>query len=385
MARYIIQGIARDIVGNILATALVKAYVANTTTLATFYESDSGGASSGIYTDTYGAWKMYFDTADYTYSDSFDIVITKSGYNTQTIEDINPISIASVVPIVQGYVTDAQAAQTAAEAAQTAAEGARDAAQTAETNAELAETNAETAQGLAEGARDAALAAQSAAETAETNAETAETNAETAETNAEAAASLAQEWATNPEDDEITGYGGYYSALHWATKAAASAGSIVSFTNELAQDAIGGILDDGTVGNIVFSYDDTTPKISATLQPSEIKLDDLGTPDDNTDLNASTTAHGLLPKLSNTATEFLNGKGSWATPSGGSAASESTAGIAELATQAEVDAGSDNERIVTPATLAAATSVKWLGASKTVSTSAATGGSDGDIWFKYTA
>jgi len=47
------------------------------------------------------------------------------------------------------------------------------------------------------------------------------------------------------------------------------------------------------------------------------KLDDFGTPDDNTDLNASTTYHGLLPKLSNTVTEFLNGQGGWTVPAGG--------------------------------------------------------------------
>jgi len=55
-----------------------------------------------------------------------------------------------------------------------------------------------------------------------------------------------------------------------------------------------------------------------TAQPRDfdIKLDDwLGT-DDNTDLNASTTAHGLLPKLDNTATNFLNGTGAWSAPSG---------------------------------------------------------------------
>lgn len=50
---------------------------------------------------------------------------------------------------------------------------------------------------------------------------------------------------------------------------------------------------------------------------SAIKLDDLATPDDNTDLNASSTRHGLLPKLSNVVTEFLTGTGTWATPSTG--------------------------------------------------------------------
>jgi hypothetical protein len=49
---------------------------------------------------------------------------------------------------------------------------------------------------------------------------------------------------------------------------------------------------------------------------SALKLDDFGAPDDNTDLNASTSAHGLLKKLSNVATEFLNGQGSFAVPAG---------------------------------------------------------------------
>ena len=43
-----------------------------------------------------------------------------------------------------------------------------------------------------------------------------------------------------------------------------------------------------------------------------IKLDDFATPDDNTDLDATTSAHGLLPKLSNDTKEFMRGDGSWA-------------------------------------------------------------------------
>lgn len=42
-----------------------------------------------------------------------------------------------------------------------------------------------------------------------------------------------------------------------------------------------------------------------------MKLDDLASPDDNTDLNASASKHGLLPKLSNVATEVLSGIGTW--------------------------------------------------------------------------
>jgi hypothetical protein len=46
------------------------------------------------------------------------------------------------------------------------------------------------------------------------------------------------------------------------------------------------------------------------------KLDDWATPDDNTDLNASITRHGLLPKLNNSLVNFLNGQGTWTAPSG---------------------------------------------------------------------
>lgn len=47
------------------------------------------------------------------------------------------------------------------------------------------------------------------------------------------------------------------------------------------------------------------------------KLDDFGTPDDNTDLNASTTRHGLLRKLGGGTANFLRADGTWASPGGG--------------------------------------------------------------------
>lgn len=43
----------------------------------------------------------------------------------------------------------------------------------------------------------------------------------------------------------------------------------------------------------------------------EIKLDDLKAPDDNTDLNTSTTKHGLMKKLSGNANEVFTGDGNW--------------------------------------------------------------------------
>lgn len=49
-----------------------------------------------------------------------------------------------------------------------------------------------------------------------------------------------------------------------------------------------------------------------------VKLDDAAAPDDNTDLNASASAHGLLPKLANTGTKYLRDDGTWQTISAGS-------------------------------------------------------------------
>jgi len=48
-----------------------------------------------------------------------------------------------------------------------------------------------------------------------------------------------------------------------------------------------------------------------------VKLDDLASPDDNTDLNATTSAHGLLPKLGGGSTNFLRADGTWNAPTPG--------------------------------------------------------------------
>lgn len=53
-----------------------------------------------------------------------------------------------------------------------------------------------------------------------------------------------------------------------------------------------------------------------------IKLDDLAAPDDNTDLNASTTKHGLLQKLPGGTTTFLRADGAFAAAGGGGSGSE---------------------------------------------------------------
>jgi len=50
-----------------------------------------------------------------------------------------------------------------------------------------------------------------------------------------------------------------------------------------------------------------------------IKLDDLAAPDDNTDLDATVSVHGLLPKLGGGTTNFLRADGSWSAPPGAGA------------------------------------------------------------------
>lgn len=66
------------------------------------------------------------------------------------------------------------------------------------------------------------------------------------------------------------------------------------------------VLDTSTVDLVLSGQ-----QLSANVLSSGIKLDDLGTPDDTTDLNASSTRHGLLPKLSNDSTQYLTGQGTW--------------------------------------------------------------------------
>jgi hypothetical protein len=66
---------------------------------------------------------------------------------------------------------------------------------------------------------------------------------------------------------------------------------------------------------------DTAAYTAATAYlAAATKLDDLGTPDDNTDLNATTARHGLLPKLGGGTTNYLRADGTWAAPAGGGGA-----------------------------------------------------------------
>lgn len=61
-----------------------------------------------------------------------------------------------------------------------------------------------------------------------------------------------------------------------------------------------------------------------------IKLDELAAPTDVTTLNATTSAHGLLPKLGGGTTNFLRADGTWAAPAGGGGGSALVRGSGQL-------------------------------------------------------
>ena len=69
-----------------------------------------------------------------------------------------------------------------------------------------------------------------------------------------------------------------------------------------------------STGDISVTDSTGTHTINLDVISTGIKLDDLGTPDDNTDLNATTGYHGLLPKFSGTTGEYLSATGGWSTP-----------------------------------------------------------------------
>lgn len=100
---------------------------------------------------------------------------------------------------------------------------------------------------------------------------------------------------------------GTFAAPTGVTPAAHAASHQNGGADELSVAGLSGLLADGQ-----------TPLAHKTAHQSggsdAIKLDDLAAPTDVTTLNATTSAHGLLRKGSNVATEFLNGQLNWATP-----------------------------------------------------------------------
>lgn len=102
-------------------------------------------------------------------------------------------------------------------------------------------------------------------------------------------------------------------------------------TTDLFDNTAGGtdaLTTKGATSNIVYDHGIATTgihgvgagTIAKTSDITATKLDDFTATDNNTDLNATTSAHGLCPKGDSTATHFLNGNLGWSTPAGGTGA-----------------------------------------------------------------
>jgi len=154
---------------------------------------------------------------------------------------------------------------------------------------------------------------------------------------------------------------------------------------------IGAGATQAVAGNDARLTDARTPTAHAASHKSaggdSIKLDELAAPTDIATLDSSITAHGLLKKLSNVATQYIDGTGNWTVPAGSAsfpadpnadrilfwddsagavawlsltglaisgtamsvdAASDTVQGKIEIATQAEQETGTDVTRAVTP-------------------------------------
>lgn len=88
----------------------------------------------------------------------------------------------------------------------------------------------------------------------------------------------------------------------------------------IAQIPTGSSATTVTIGNDSRLSDSRTPTAHATTHKSggsdAIKLDELDAPTDIATLNASITAHGLLKKLPNVATQYMDGTGNYTVPAG---------------------------------------------------------------------
>ncbi len=98
-------------------------------------------------------------------------------------------------------------------------------------------------------------------------------------------------------------------AIHVVT----TSSSVSTYTDEEAQDAVGGILTD--TATIDFTYTDGGPTIEASVRAASI-TEAMQVLADNTTNNVSTTKHGYAPKAPNDATKFLDGTGAYAVPAG---------------------------------------------------------------------
>ena len=81
----------------------------------------------------------------------------------------------------------------------------------------------------------------------------------------------------------------------------------------------------GNAAAVTQAATDDSTRIATTAHVKDVKIDDLTAGDDNTDLDSSTSRHGLLLKLGGGTTNFLRADGTWNAPAGGASITGSPA------------------------------------------------------------
>jgi hypothetical protein len=174
------------------------------------------------------------------------------------------------------------------------------------------------------------------------------TTAPTATDDADDGYTVGSHWFDTTADKEYVALDVTVGAAVWKT----TNFTLVVQENDTTVDAAATTLDFGNGLDVTSS---PAGEANIVVDPTEIKLDDLGAPDDNTDLNATTSVHGLLLKLGGGSTNFLRADGTWAAPSGGGGGAPTAAEYITAAAHADLSA-----EIVIPG-LAAHGSIAGLG------------------------
>jgi hypothetical protein len=90
MSRCYYKGITRSGSGSVIFEATISVYLSGTTTPASIYTSSSGGVAvnSVISSSTDASFEFWIDRSDYSVSQQFKIIISKTGYQSITIDNI---------------------------------------------------------------------------------------------------------------------------------------------------------------------------------------------------------------------------------------------------------------------------------------------------------
>lgn len=90
MTRYIYQGTFVDQLGNVIPSGTITVYLAGTTTAASVYTASTGGTAVNNVTSstTNGTFLFYVDPDDYNLTQQFKIVLSKTNFASQTVDNI---------------------------------------------------------------------------------------------------------------------------------------------------------------------------------------------------------------------------------------------------------------------------------------------------------